>query len=157
MSTVVAAIRPSDWEFPLFVHVLGAILLMGTLFVAAAVLLAAWRKQEPAEVATLTRFGLWTIIAGVLPAYLVMRIGAEWIYDKENFGEDPDWIGIGYITSDIGAVLILISIVLAIVGIRRLRGADRERLVVGRVVGAIAMLLLIGYAIAVWAMTGKPG
>ena len=157
MSTVVAAIRPSDWEFPLFVHVLGAILLMGTLFVAAAVLLAAWRKQEPGEVATLTRFGLWTIIVGVLPAYLIMRVGAEWIYDKENFGDDPDWIDIGYATADLGAILTLISIVLAIVGIRQLRAADRDRLWLGRIVGAIALLLLIGYAIAVWAMTGKPG
>ena len=33
-----------------------------------------------------------------------MRIGAEWIYSKE-FGDvedDPAWIGIGYMTADIG-------------------------------------------------------
>ena len=102
---------------------------------------------------------MWTIIVGVLPSYVVMRTGARLDLRPEGFSGDnePDWIGIGYITADLGAILILISIVLAIIGIRRLQGADRERLVVGRVVGAIALLLLIGYAIAVWAMTGKPG
>ena len=158
MSTV-AAIRPSEWEFPLFLHVLGAVILMGTVFVSAVVLLAAWRKRDPREVASLTRFGLWTIILGVVPSYVLMRIGAEWIYSREGFGDDgdPDWIGIGYTVADIGFLLILVSIVLAIVGIRRLKGADREKVWVGRVTGVIAVFLLVMYSVAVWAMTGKPG
>lgn len=156
--TTVAAIRPDSWNFPLFLHVLGAILLMGTLLVAATVLVAAWRRRDGNEVTALTRFGLWSLIAGVVPAYLIMRIGAEWIYSKEGFGDsDPDWVGIGYITSDLGAVLILLSIVMSIIGLRRLRGEPRERLILGRIVGAVALLLIAGYAVAVWAMTTKPG
>jgi len=44
----------------------------------------------------------------------LMRVAAEWIRSKENYGgdDDPAWIGIGYITADLGGLLLLISIVL---------------------------------------------
>ena len=35
-----------------------------------------------------------------------MRIGGQWIGSKENFVDgdnDPNWLGIGYITADAGA------------------------------------------------------
>ncbi len=44
-----------------------------------------------------------------------MRVGAEWLYSKE-FGDLPDdvdepaWVGIGYITADVGALLFLIAL-----------------------------------------------
>jgi hypothetical protein len=156
--TTLAVIRPSSWEFPLFLHVLGAILVMGALMVTAIALVAAWRRTEPREVRALTRFGLWTLIAGVVPGYILMRVGAEWIYDREGWGSDgdPDWLGIGYFTADLGGALILVSLVLAIIGLVRLRG-EAERSVLGRIVGLLTLLVIAGYAVAVWAMTTKPG
>ena len=156
--TTLAVIRPGSWEFPLFLHVLGAILVMGALMVTATALLAAWRRTEPHEVRALTRFGLWALLIGVVPGYIVMRAGAEWIYDREGWGGDgdPDWLGIGYATSDLGGVLILLSLVLSIIGLVRLRGGG-ERSVLGRIVGVLALLVIAGYAVAVWAMTTKPG
>ena len=76
----VAVIRMSDVELPLFVHVLGAMLLVGTLFAAVVALLMAWRETEPDGAVTLTRFGLWTMAAGAVPAWIVMRVGAQWVY-----------------------------------------------------------------------------
>ena len=113
-----AAIRASDVEPALFVHVLGAIALVGTLLAAATALAMAWSRTEPREVVSLTRFGLWTIVAGTLPAWLVMRVGAQWVYSKEGWEDVPDepgWLGVGYVTADAGGVLILVSLVLAIV------------------------------------------
>lgn len=153
-----AAIRPSDWEFPLFLHVVGALLLMAALMVTATVLVSAWRRDDPRDVTALTRFGLWTLLAGVVPSWILMRVGGEWIYDKEGFGdEDPDWVGIGYIAADLGLLLIFISIILSIIGLVRLRGATTDRSVLARIVAVFALILLVAYVIAVWAMTAKPG
>lgn len=149
--------RPDDMNLPLFLHVLGAMVLVGLLFAVGTVTVLAWRRRDAAESAAFTRFGLWTLIVGVLPAYIVMRIGAQWTEAAADYPEgfDPGWIGIGYVTADIGAVLILVSIVLSAIGLRRLRGGGG--LGVGRAVGVISLLLLAAYLVAVWAMTAKPG
>jgi hypothetical protein len=154
-----AAIRPSDVELPLFVHVLGAMILVGTLLAAATAFAASWRRTDSGDVAALTRFGLWTIVAGVLPAWIVMRVGAQWVYSEagwEDAAAEPGWLGVGYITADAGGLLILVSVVLAIVGLRRGRGAEGSSSTLGRIVGVLAVLLLAVYLVAVWAMSAKP-
>jgi hypothetical protein len=157
--TPLAVIRPSDVELPLFVHVLGAMLLVGMLLAATTALAMTWRRKDVGDVAALTRFGLWTIVAGVLPAWIVMRVGAQWVYSEEGWedvAEEPGWLGVGYITADAGGLLILVSVVLAIVGLRRGRGAEGSSPTLGRIVGVIAVLLLAAYLVAVWAMSAKP-
>ena len=161
--TTLLAIRADEVNFPLFLHVLGAMLLVGTLLAVASAIFLGWRRTDPDKSVALTRFGLWTLIAGVFPSYLLMRIGAEWTF-VEEFGdlegpakeavEDSAWVGLGYITADAGALLIVISIVLAIIGLRRTRRGGGTGL--GRAVGIISVLLLAAYVIAVWAMTTKP-
>jgi hypothetical protein len=161
--TALLAIRADEVNFPLFLHVLGAMLLMGTLLAVATAILLGWRRTDPDRSVALTRFGLWTVIAGVFPSYVLMRIGAQWV-EVEEFGdlegtakeaiEDSTWIGIGYITADLGALLTIISIVLAIIGLRRTRSGGGTGL--GRAVGIISVLLLAAYVVAVWAMTTKP-
>ncbi len=152
-----AVVRPDDWNFPLLLHVLGAMLLIGTLLVVALTLLAAWRRADADEGTRLTRFGLKALLMGVLPSYVLMRIGAHWTESRENLPEEVEestWLGIGYITADAGAILILISIVLAAIGLRRLRNGSGSRL--ARAVAVISVLLLAAYVVAVWAMTAKP-
>ena len=151
---MIAAIRPDDVNLPLFLHVLGAMLLIGMLFTVAFVTVLGWRRSDDAP--GLVRFGLRTLLIGVLPAYLLMRIGAQWTESEQNYPDDfePNWLGIGYITADAGALLILISIVLSVLGLRRLRRGEGHRF--GRAVGVISILLLAAYIVAVWAMTAKP-
>jgi hypothetical protein len=161
--TTLLAIRADEVNFPLFLHVLGAMLLMGTLFAVATAIVLGWRRSDPDRSTALTRFGLWTLLAGVVPSYILMRVGAQWV-EVEEFGdlegtakeavEESAWIGIGYITADLGLLLIVISIVLAIIGLRRTRRGGGSGL--GRTVGIISMLLLVAYVVAVWAMTAKP-
>lgn len=155
--TVLAIQRASDVEFPLFLHVLGAVLLMGALLIAATALVAAWRRTDAREVTSLTRIGLWTILVGVFPSYVLMRVGAQWTESASDYPDafDPAWLGIGYITADAGALVTLIAIVLAIIGLRRLRG-PASRVVLGRIVAGLSLLLIAAYAVAVWAMTAKP-
>ena len=141
-------------HFPLFLHVFGAMLLVGTLFAVALATVLGWRRPEDAV--GLARFGLRTLLIGVLPAYIVMRVGAQWTESESNFPDDfePAWLDIGYITADAGALLILISVVLSALGLRKLR--DGSGIGFGRAVGVISILLVTAYVVAVWAMTAKP-
>jgi hypothetical protein len=156
MTHVLAAIRPDDWNFPLLLHVFGALTLVGALTTAVALQFVAWRTDR----LELGRLAFRTLLFIAFPAWWVMRIGAEWIYSKENLDalpEDPDWLGIGYITADLGGILLLISIILAWLNVRSLRkseGTGGGGL--GKAATVIATLVLLAYIVAVWAMAGKP-
>ncbi|HVG68369.1 MAG TPA: hypothetical protein VM785_09235 [Gaiellales bacterium] len=150
-------IRPDDWNFPLLLHVAGAMVMCGALVVAAATLLLAVRSSGDDRV-SLARFSFRILLIGVLPAYIVMRGAAEWIYSKEGFSgdNDPGWIGIGYITSDLGLLLIIISTVLAGLAARRIRANPDGPSVMTRISMALTFILIAAYVVAVWAMTTKP-
>jgi hypothetical protein len=152
MSTLLAVSRPSEWNVPLFVHVFGAMILVGGLLTATS-LLAFARGNE-----RFLRLGYWTLLAVALPGYIVMRIGAEWTYSKEHLDdlpEDPTWIGIGYIVADLGALLVLIALILGGIGVRRLRSGKGTGLLNAAMV--ISLIVLAAAVVAIWAMSGKPG
>lgn len=151
---MLAAIRPDSVNLPLFLHVLGAMLLVGTLFAIALATLIGWRR--PGVAAELTRFSLRTLFIGVLPSYILMRVGAQWTEAKVDYPEgfEPDWLTIGYVTADAGALLIIISGTLSGIGLRKLQRGSGVGF--GRAVGVISIVLLVAYLVAVWAMTAKP-
>ena len=100
---MLAIIRPDSWNYALFLHVLGAMLLVGALVTAVTAQVLSWRKSAPADVAAYSRFAFRTLLFVGIPAWFVMRIGAEWIYSKERWAdvpEEPDWLGVGYLTAD---------------------------------------------------------
>jgi hypothetical protein len=150
--TVVAAIRPDGWDFPLFVHVAGSMLLVGALVVVAATMAGALRRGDGAEV--LSRLAFRTLLIGVLPAYLLMRAGAEWIRSEEDVPADVDWIGLGYAVADGGLLLTIIAAVLAWRAARRGAAGPGG---LGRGVLVLAAVLIVAYGVALWAMTAKPG
>jgi hypothetical protein len=147
---MLAIARPDSWDLPLFVHVAGAMLLVGMLVVVLVASAGALRRGDGA--AALARLSFRSLLIGVLPAYLVMRIGAEWIASEEAVG-DPTWVGIGYATADGGLLLTIVAIVLAWRASRR--GAEGPG-GMGRAVVVLAGLLLLAFLVAVWAMTAKP-
>ena len=159
--SVLAAIRPDDWNFPLLVHVLGAVLLVGGLFTAVVAQFLGWRRQRSADAVAYARTTFRALLFVAFPAWWVMRVGAEWIASEQGWGEgggdEPAWLGIGYITAELGGLLLLVSIVLAGLGARRLARGDGERSTLVRVATVLVTLALLGYLIAVWAMTAKPG
>jgi hypothetical protein len=154
MTTLLALSRPTEWNFPLFVHVLGAMILVGGLLTGVSTL--AFARGD----VRFLRLGYWTLLAVALPGYIVMRIGAEWIYSEEPWGElpegvdEPAWIGIGYIIADVGALLTLIALILGGIGVRRLRDGRGQGLLKATMV--IALIVLAAAVVAIWAMSGKP-
>jgi hypothetical protein len=154
MINVLAAVRPDSWNFPLFVHVLGAMILGGGLLTGASAI--AFARGD----ARFLRLGYWTLLLVALPGYIVMRIGAHWIYSKEGWDDLPDevdepaWLGIGWIVADLGALLTLVALIVGGIGVRRLRNGGGGGLIKAAMV--IAWIVLAAALVAVWAMSGKP-
>ncbi|MGH3062251.1 MAG: hypothetical protein ACRDNA_12670, partial [Gaiellaceae bacterium] len=121
--SLLAAIRPDSWNFPLLLHVLGAVLLIGGLFTAVVAQFLGWRRQPSADAVAYARTAFRSLLFVAFPAWWIMRVGAEWIYRREGWDDvasEPDWLGIGYVTADLGGLLLLVSIILAGLGARRL-------------------------------------
>jgi len=154
LTTIASLTRPDGWDLPLFVHILGAMLLVGGLTLSAVSLIAAWRSGS----AALTKLGFMSLFYGALPGYVVMRGGAQWIAHKEHLEDsDVSWIGIGFGVSDMGFVLLIVSLVIGGIAVRRInRGGGGSPSVSARIATGLVSLFLIASLVAVWAMTTKP-
>ncbi|MFN8112331.1 MAG: hypothetical protein U0R51_03940 [Solirubrobacterales bacterium] len=158
--SILGAIRPGEWDIPLFLHVLGALVMIGAAALAATFLFAAARDGSTSNL----RLALRTLTLGVIPAWIVFRVAAEWIADKEGFAdldEPPSWINIGYITSELGFLLIIVSSLLGWFTLRRTRteGTETEA-TPSKAVRAASILIavvIVLNVVALWAMTTKPG
>lgn len=152
---MIGAIRPDDWNLPLLLHVVGASALVGFLVCAATAFVLGWQR----DVAAMTRLGFRSLLFGALPSYVAMRAGADWLYQEVGFGDgdDPDWISIGYATADLGALLLVVTLVVTGIAARRARGGVERRSVAARVGAVLAFVAVGAYLVALWAMTVKPG
>jgi hypothetical protein len=149
---VVAALRPDDWNLPLFVHVFGAMLLVGATLTGTSVLAFA-RDDE-----RLLRLGYRTLLVLGLPSYALMWVGAHWIYSKEGLDERPvefAWEAIGFAVTEVGGALFVTALILGGIGVRRRSDGGGEGLLKATLV--ICLILLAGFTVAIWAMAGKPG
>jgi hypothetical protein len=152
MTTVIATVRPHAWDFPLFLHVLGAMILVGGLLAGAACLGLARGD------ARFLRLGYRSLLAVALPGWILMRVAAEWIASKEGLTAKgvptPRWLDIGFFLADIGGLILLISLIVGGIGVRRLRTGQGTALL--RTTLTLSVVLLGAYVVAVWAMAGKP-
>ena len=141
--SVLAAVRPDDWNLALFVHILGAMALVGSLGLVATSIAA-----------DNVRLGFRTLWIAVIPSWIVMRVGAQWIASKEGVDDidpTPSWVDIGYSTSEGSFLLLIIATICAGIAARRARGGGLRT----------ATLVLVGislaaYVFAIWAMATKP-
>jgi hypothetical protein len=149
--------RPEAWDFPLFLHVLGAVLLFGAV-ASVAILAFASLGREPVAAGVLRRIAFVTMLVVVWPSFVLMRIGAEWIRSKEfpSGATDPDWVGVGYVIADAGVLVLLVLTVLTWLAARQTK-PDRPRPVTAPIAAGVTGLYLVALAVAVFAMTAKPG
>ena len=152
---MLAAIRPDEQSFALLLHLVGATVVFGALLASATSILLARGD------ARLLRLGYFSLLFVGLPGLILMRLAGQWLYNLQHWDDLPDqfaqpaWLGIGFIVADWGGVLFLISLALGGIGIYRLRqGKNAAGLLNATML--ITLVLIVAYAVAVWAMTGKP-
>ncbi len=141
--------RPDSWNFPLLLHIVGAAVMFGAVAAAAVATLTADRVAQPDF---MRRVAFRSLLIVGLPAYVVMRIGAQWLYSKgyDELEEDPAWLSIGWIVADLGLLIFLIALALA--GI----ASWKRKTGLGKAAGVLMVLLLVAMVVAVWAMGAKP-
>jgi hypothetical protein len=145
--SVLAAIRPDDWNFPLFLHILSAGVLFG------AVVLAAVSVGGTAQAGL--RLGFRSLLIGAIPAWIAMRLSAQWIASEEGYLEEdvevPAWIDIGFATSEGSFLFLIAATVCAGIAARRDRaGGLRTATMV------LVGITIVAYLVALWAMSTKP-
>jgi hypothetical protein len=141
--SVLAAIRPDDWNIALFVHLLGAMALVGSLVLVITQIAA-----------DNMRVGFRTLLIAVIPSWIVMRVAAQWIASKEHVDDidpTPSWVDIGYSTSEGSFLLLLIATVCAGIAARRARGGGLRTATL-----VLLAISLVAYGVAIWAMSTKP-
>jgi len=143
---MLALLRPDSFNFPLFLHVLGAMTVTGA--TAAAFVCAVSEPRWPWLRMVLAR----TLIFATFPAWILMRLGGAWEDSRSPIGDDAGWLGVGYIVADAGFVLLIVAMILAAVGVRR-----PQRNWPIRAVAVITGLYFAALIVAMFAMTGKPG
>jgi hypothetical protein len=152
---MLAVLRPDDWNGPLFLHLLGAFALVGGLLAVAVATLAPRRLPETG--ALLDRLAFRTLLVVAWPGFVVMRVAGQWLESKEDVPGDPTWLGIGFLVSDLGALLLLVLTVLAWRAARRPATAPGARPATSRAVAVLTPVYLLALAVAWWAMSTKPG
>jgi hypothetical protein len=152
---LLAAIRPDDQSFALLLHLVGATVAFGALLASATSLVLARGDTR------LLRLGYFSLLLVGLPGLILLRIAGEWLYRLQNWDDlpeqidEPKWLQIGFIVADGGGLLLLLALALGGIGVYRLRnGKGGAGLLKATMV--IALILIVAYVVAVWAMTGKP-
>ena len=145
--TLLGAIRPDDWNFPLFIHVLSAMVLFGA--VVLAVVSVAGNSQAG------LRLGFRSLLIGAIPAWIAMRLSAQWIASEENLldedVETPAWVDIGFMTSEGSLLFLIAATVCAGIATRRGHGGGLRTATV-----VLVGITVVAYIVALWAMSTMP-
>jgi hypothetical protein len=143
---MVAAVHPDSWNLPLFLHVFGAIVLVGAVASTVIAARASFKTALPARLL----FRILVLVAA--PSWILMRVAGQWIDSKEDVPGDPTWLGLGFLVGDAGVVFLLVTTGIAWWAARR-----PERAWPRQVAGVLAFIYLVALGVAWWAMSAKPG
>ena len=141
---MIAAGRPF---LPLFLHILGAMVLVGAMLTVLLLAMTAWKRP----LALLSKSAFRTLLIVAIPAWLLMRACGQWMYSEEGWSgdNDPTWLGIGYLVGDLGLLVLLITTGVAFWWSRS------KKPIAGRIVGGLSLVYLVLLGIAWLAMSGK--
>ncbi|HLM25953.1 MAG TPA: hypothetical protein VK304_03195 [Thermoleophilaceae bacterium] len=145
----------ADIEGSKFTHVLGAMLLMGALVVVFAASVQAKRGDTP----FLLRLAFRGLLLGALPAWVLMRVGAQWAYSEGSYDAartEPGWIGFGFITSELGLLLLIAATVVAGLASRRLSRGEASAGALQPWSQGLVGVLIVLYVVTIFAMSAKP-
>lgn len=139
-------------EPALFFHILGAMVVVGSLVLALAALPSGVGGSGAA-----LRLGFRAIVFGALPGWIVMRAAAQWVATEQGFtGDvDPTWISIGYAVAEPALLLLAGAGIASWLAVRRSGSGGGSR---GTALTAAALvgITLVAFLVVIWAMTTKP-
>ena len=114
---MIAAIRPTDWNWLLLGHLAFAFALVSGVITVVLVSLAAGRSGR-LEVPLLRAIAFRTNLVVVLPGFIGVHIFGDLLASREYDGHEPTWLGIAFGLTD-GSLIIAGSTVPLKVGQQR--------------------------------------
>ncbi len=147
LATVPADIR-------VYIHIAGAMALVALLILSIFAARNALERGDQPSTSFLAR----TMLLGVFPAYVVMRVGAQLLVSEEHLDKaKATWLDIGFIVSDAGGFLIVVMLILTGLAARKAKsGASVAGSGGLRATAVLVPLLVAAYLLAIFAMTTKP-
>ena len=142
--TLLAFSRPF---WPLFLHVLGAMTTFGVILTAVVLSFVGVGRPD----AAFLRRATFTTLLAAIPCFIVLRVFAQVILNDEDFAKDPTWVGIGFLATDAGLLILLASIGCAWWWLRS------GKPLAGRIVAGLSTVYLLLLTVAMLAMSGKWG
>jgi ABC-type spermidine/putrescine transport system permease subunit II len=154
---MLGAIRPTDWSWLLFGHLIAAFVLVAGVLVVTLGSLAASRSPRPEHTAPLRTIGFRANLVVVIPAFVAVHVFGGLLADRELPGdtEEPGWLSTSF---SITTAATLVAVVLAVLQYWVLR---RDR--AGRTAGwqapsatYVPPVVLAALVLVIVLMAGKP-
>ena len=146
---MLAVVRSHTIDLPLFLHVLGAIVLFGA---AGAVTMLAWASKRGQNLPTLARGAFGTLLLCALPAWVVLFVFGSSTMTKEHLPDGINWVDVPAAIAGVGLLVLLAATGAAFAWSRRPQGTWQPR-----AVGVLCGAYIFALAFAWWVMTAKPG
>jgi len=117
---ILAALRPTDWNWVLLGHVGSALVLVGGLIALVIVSVAA--HQIAAEHVPLLRALAFRInLLTVIPAFVAVHVFGGILSDREYHGHEPSWLSTGFAITSISTIVAIALLFLQFWVLRRVR------------------------------------
>ena len=153
---MIAAIRPTEWNWILLGHLASAFILIAGLIVVVLVSLAAQRKSTHSDHVPLLRaIAFRSNLVLVIAPFVAVHIFGALLADREYGDADPGWLGASFAITTIATVVALVLLAIQFWVLRRVRaghlGGWQASLAT-----YLAPLLLIAMTVVLVLMAGKP-
>ena len=145
---MLAIIRSHTIDLPLFLHVLGAIVLFGA---TSAATILAWAGRRGKNLPALARAAFGTLLFCALPAWLLLFLFGSATKSREHLPNGIHWVDVPAAIAGAGLLVLLAATAAAFAWSRRPQGSWQPR-----AVGLLSAGYLVALAFAWWVMTAKP-
>jgi hypothetical protein len=154
---MLAAIRPTDWNWLLFGHLLAAFALVAGVIVVILTSAAATWSGRPEHTPLLRSIGFRTNLVVVIPAFVAIHILGGILADREFPGNtnEPGWLGASFAITTIAT---LVAVVLALLQYWALRRSRAGSLGGWQALTATCVppVMLAALVVVIALMAGKP-
>jgi heme/copper-type cytochrome/quinol oxidase subunit 1 len=154
---MLGAIRPSDWNWLLFGHLLAAFALVAGLTVVTLTSLAAARSGRGTHAPLLQTIAFRTNLVAVIPAFVAVHVLGGILAGREFPGgsEEPGWLHTSFVITTVATVVVVALALLQYVLVRRARAGRTSDLQV-RAAACVPPFVLAALLVVVVLMAGKP-
>jgi hypothetical protein len=153
---MIAAIRPTDWNWILLGHLAAALVLVAGLIVVVLVSFAAHRKAQSDHVPLLRAIAFRSTLVLVIPAFVLVHVFGAMLADREYPGDAaPGWLDSAFAITTIATIAALVLLALQFWVLRRVRAGHLGGWQAG-LATYLAPVVLAAMVVVLVLLAGKP-